>query len=88
MTNEEAKALSEKNMNLICAYLKKTTDDLNTEFDLGYYNDICIGYALIALKKAGADSQLIKNVAESFDCVFDEKTAAEARAAYTTFLES
>ena len=88
MTKEEAKALSEKNMKIICSYLDKTIDDLNTEFDLGYYNDICIGYALIALKKAGADSQLIKNVVDGFDLVFDEKNAAEARAAYTTFLES
>ena len=88
MTKEEAKALSEKNTKLILSYLKKTVNDLNTEFDLGYYNDICKGYALIALKGSGADEQLIKSVINSFDFAFDEKTAGEAREVYTAFLES
>lgn len=66
---------------LLKEYAAKSETELNAIFDLGMFNQICQGYAVIAMRAAGIDEAEIEKAAAAMRTQFDFYSAADAREA-------
>ena len=62
--------------------IKKPENEINEMFDSGMFNDLAIGYALIALKLLKADKSFLESFEECIKRAFSDYDAATARRIY------
>lgn len=79
---QPAEPITEEKRQLFREYLRKSQTELNDIFNIGLFNEICQGYALLAMRAAGIDEKTAKAAAAGMSSLFDYCDAAEALEAY------
>lgn len=64
---------------------RMTEEEWNELCDFGCFNEAISGYLILAMQDAEIDREEIRKALGSLRVIFDETTAAEARAAWRKF---
>lgn len=69
-------------MSKLLEMMKKSENEINEMFDSGMFNELAIGYALIALKLLKTDKSFLEPFEECIKRAFSDYDAATARRIY------
>lgn len=66
-------------INILKEMLAMSESDINSIYNTGFFNDISLAYAKVAMKNTGIDEDLINDVIYEMTYLFDKKTSGEIK---------